>query len=149
MIFFLLWEGHNLAGTTDSPCPVTTRAGPSEAEIQFILSEVKNYLNPNIDVMRGDVLSGRDPDAGDTTSLVRNHVVHVSDSNLVTIAGDKWTTYRTLAVDAEDATVEATGLEAGPSITDGLLLEGAHREWWSPVARMGSASCSINIKGSF
>ena len=91
------------------------------------------------------------PDAGDTASLVRNHVVHVSDSNLVTIAGDKWTTYRTLAVDAEDATVEATGLEAGPSITDGLLLEGAHREWWSPAHCSGQNGISrlFNIKGSF
>ena len=57
MIFFLLCEGHNLAGNTDSPCPVTNSTGHSEAVIEFILSEVKSYLNPNIDVRRGDVLS--------------------------------------------------------------------------------------------
>ena len=91
-----------IPGTTDTPCPVTTSPGPSEADIQFILSEVKNYLTPDIDVRRGDVLSAwagirplvKDPEAGDTASLVRNHVVHVSDSKLVTIAGGKWTTYR-------------------------------------------------------
>ena len=36
-----------------------------------------------------------------------------------------------MAVDTVDATVEAAGLEAGPSNTDGLLLEGAHN--WTPT----------------
>ena len=40
-------------------------------------------------------------------------------------------TYRAMAVDTVDATVEAAGLEAGPSNTDGLLLEGAHN--WTPT----------------
>merc|ERR1712240_837611 len=60
-----------------------------------------------------------------------NHVVHVSDSNLVTIAGGKWTTYRAMASETVDAAVEASGLDAGPSMTDGLLLEGAHT--WAPT----------------
>ena len=132
-------EGHTIAGTTDTPCPVTTSPGPSENDIQFILSEVKNYLTPDIDVRRGDVLSAwagirplvKDPDAGDTASLVRNHVVHVSDSRLVTIAGGKWTTYRAMAAETVDAAVAASGLSAGPSMTDGLVLEGAHN--WTPT----------------
>ena len=130
VIFFLPWEGHTIAGTTDTPCPVTTSPGPSESDIQFILSEVKNYLTSDIDVRRGDVLSAwagirplvKDPDAGDTASLVRNHVVHVSDSNLVTIAGGKWTTYRAMAAETVDAAVTAGGLEAGGSMTDGSVV---------------------------
>jgi len=139
VIFFLPWQGLTIAGTTDTPCPVTTSPGPTEGDIQFILSEVKNYLTPDIDVRRGDVLSAwagirplvKDPNAGDTASLVRNHVVHVSDSKLVTIAGGKWTTYRAMASETVDAAVEAAGLAAGPSMTDGLLLEGAHT--WAPT----------------
>ena len=130
VIFFLPWEGHTIAGTTDTPCPVTTSPGPSESDIQFILSEVKNYLTSDIDVRRGDVLSAwagirplvKDPNAGDTASLVRNHVVHVSDSNLVTIAGGKWTTYRAMAAETVDAAVTAGGLEAGGSMTDGSVV---------------------------
>ena len=72
---------------------------------------------------RGDVLSAwagirplvKDPNAEDTQSLVRNHVVHVSDSKLVTIAGGKWTTYRAMASETVDAAIEAVGLESGPS----------------------------------
>merc|ERR1712129_122712 len=60
-----------------------------------------------------------------------NHVVHVSDSKLVTIAGGKWTTYRAMASETVDTAVEAASLGAGPSMTDGLMLEGAHN--WAPT----------------
>lgn len=64
--------------------------------------------------------------------LFRNHIVHVSDSGLVTIAGGKWTTYRSMAKDTMDAAVEKCALnQVRPSATDGLLLEGAHG--WTPT----------------
>lgn len=47
-----------------------------------------------------------DPNKPDTQSLARNHIVHVSDSNLVTIAGGKWTTYRAMAQETIDAAIE-------------------------------------------
>lgn len=64
-------------------------------------------------VRRGDVLSAwagirplvQDPNKTDTQSIARNHIVHVSDSGLVTIAGGKWTTYRSMASEAIDAAV--------------------------------------------
>ena len=62
---------------------------------------------------------------------MRNHVVHVSDSGMVTIAGGKWTTYRSMAKETLDAAVECSKLEqSNESATDGLLLEGAHG--WTP-----------------
>lgn len=47
-----------------------------------------------------------DPNKPDTQSLARNHIVHVSDSNLVTIAGGKWTTFRAMAQETIDAAIE-------------------------------------------
>ena len=38
--------------------------------------------------------------------LVRNHVVHVSDSKMITIAGGKWTTYRAMAAETVDKALE-------------------------------------------
>jgi len=35
-------------GTTDHPCGVTDNPTPSEAEIQFILKEIRNYLSPDV-----------------------------------------------------------------------------------------------------
>ncbi|CAH1286454.1 unnamed protein product [Diabrotica balteata] len=113
VIFFLPWQRHTIAGTTDLPCKVTHNPKPTEDEIMFILEEVKNYLNPDVEVRRGDVLSAwsgirplvSDPNKPDTQSLARNHIVHVSESGLVTIAGGKWTTYRSMAVETIDEAI--------------------------------------------
>nr|CAD7423145.1 unnamed protein product [Timema monikensis] len=90
VIFFLPWLRHTIAGTTDLPCEVSHNPKPTEDEIMFILEEVKNYLNPDVEVRRGDVLSAwsgirplvSDPNKENTQSLARNHIVHVSDSKL-------------------------------------------------------------------
>lgn len=129
-----------VAGTTDQPCEVTRNPAPTEDDIQFILHEIKNYLNKDVDVRRGDVLSAwcgirplvSDPNKGDTQSLARNHIVHVSDSKLVTIAGGKWTTYRAMAEHTMDAAIKACNLKAKlPCVTDRIQIEGSHG--WTPT----------------
>lgn len=105
------------------------------------MQEIKNYFNKDVEVRRGDVLSAwsgirplvSDPSKGDTQSLARNHIVHVSDSNLVTVAGGKWTTFRAMAADTIDAAVKACDLKPthSTSQTENLLLEGSHG--WSPT----------------
>lgn len=68
-----------------------------------------------------------DPNKPDTQSLARNHIIHVSPRGLITIAGGKWTTYRSMALETLDAAVEACKLKPkNPSLTDGLLLEGKY-----------------------
>ena len=37
-----------VTGTTDTLCEVTDNPQPTEKEIQFILHEIKNYLNPDV-----------------------------------------------------------------------------------------------------
>lgn len=49
----------------------------------------------------------QDPNKADTQSIARNHIVHVSDSGLVTIAGGKWTTYRSMATETLDAAIQS------------------------------------------
>lgn len=139
VIFFLPWEKMTIAGTTDSPTDVTSHPIPTEEDINFILNEVRNYLSVDVEVRRGDVLAAwsgirplvTDPNSKDTQSICRNHLVAVSDSGLVTIAGGKWTTYRAMAQDTIDAAIQEHNLPAGSSKTIGLLLQGA--EDWSPT----------------
>ncbi|XP_041980743.1 glycerol-3-phosphate dehydrogenase, mitochondrial isoform X2 [Aricia agestis] len=141
VIFFLPWLKGTIAGTTDLPCEVTHNPKPTEDEILFILTEVKNYLNPDVEVRRGDVLSAwsgirplvSDPNKPDTQSLARNHIVHVSNSGLVTVAGGKWTTYRAMAAETIDAAIESANLKPlyKECQTDGFLIEGAHG--WTPT----------------
>lgn len=141
VIFFLPWQKHTMAGTTDSPCQLTDGPQPAEEDVNFIINEIKNYLNPDVQVRRGDVLSAwsgirplvSDPNKADTQSLARNHIVHVSDSKLVTIAGGKWTTYRSMAEETVDAAVKACGLKpTSDCVTKGLFLEGGHN--WTPTS---------------
>eukprot|EP00731_Ephydatia_muelleri_P019945 Em0012g770a len=132
VIFFLPWE--------DTAAELSDHPQPKEEDVRFILKEIKNYLSPDISVRRGDVLAAwsgirplvMDPNAKDTQSIARNHVIEVSDSNLVTIAGGKWTTYRSMACDTVDRAVKVAGLKDTKGCqTNGLLLEGAQN--WYPT----------------
>ncbi|KAJ3015291.1 UNVERIFIED_CONTAM: mitochondrial glycerol-3-phosphate dehydrogenase [Siphonaria sp. JEL0065] len=139
VIFFLPWQGNTIAGTTDSPTTVEANPMPSEEDIAWILKEVENYLDPGIKVRRGDVLAAwsgirplvRDPAAKNTAALVRNHMINVSESGLLTIAGGKWTTYRAMAQETIDIAVEKFGLDhATPCVTEKTVLVGS--EGWTP-----------------
>ncbi|XP_053554289.1 glycerol-3-phosphate dehydrogenase, mitochondrial [Bombina bombina] len=139
VIFFLPWEKMTIAGTTDTPTEITQHPIPTEEDINFILTEVRNYLSTDVEVRRGDVLAAwsgirplvTNPNSTDTQSISRNHVVDVGESGLVTIAGGKWTTYRSMAEDTIDAAVKSHNLNAGPCRTVGLFLEGGKD--WSPT----------------
>ena len=144
VIFFLPWQGNTIAGTTDSPSPISPNPLPDEASIKWILDEIRHYLSPEINVRRGDVLAAwsgirplvRNPKAKNTESLVRNHLIDVSDSGLLTCAGGKWTTYRQMAEECVDAAVQTFHLQPRPvvdaprvsgteAVDDGAILDGS------------------------
>ncbi|KAJ9653858.1 mitochondrial glycerol-3-phosphate dehydrogenase [Neophaeococcomyces mojaviensis] len=131
VIFFLPWQGNTIAGTTDAPCNIVPNPVAGEDEIGWILNEIKGYLAPDINVRRGDVLAAwsgirplvKDPNARNTESLVRNHLVTVSKSGLLTCAGGKWTTYRQMAEDAVDEAIKQFKLRPKP-ITERAHISG-------------------------
>ncbi|KAJ2065477.1 mitochondrial glycerol-3-phosphate dehydrogenase [Coemansia sp. S146] len=138
VVFFLPWEGGVVAGTTDTVCNVEADPKPSETEIEWILSEIRRFLSPEVKIRRGDVLSAwsgirplvRDPKAANTKDLVRNHMIHVSEAGLVTIAGGKWTTYREMAKETVDKAAQEFGLSVPRDCqTEGVRLIGSHA--WS------------------
>ncbi|KAJ2443295.1 mitochondrial glycerol-3-phosphate dehydrogenase, partial [Coemansia sp. RSA 2337] len=138
VVFFLPWEGGVVAGTTDTVCKVEADPMPSETEIEWILSEIRRFLSPEVKIRRGDVLSAwsgirplvRDPKAANTKDLVRNHMIHVSEAGLVTIAGGKWTTYREMAKETVDKAAQEFGLSAPRDCqTENVRLIGSHA--WS------------------
>jgi len=145
VIFFLPWQGNTIAGTTDSPCGISQNPVAGEQDINWILNEVRGYLTPDINLQRSDVLAAwsgirplvRDPNAKNTESLVRNHLVTVSNSGLLTCAGGKWTTYRQMAEDAVDKAIEVFKLKPrkvisvpdisglGATFNDAAILDGS------------------------
>lgn len=133
VIFFLPWQGSTIAGTTDNPTALSANPTPSEEDIQFILNEIKDYFKGTMEVRREDVLAAwsgirplvRDPKAKNTESLVRNHLITVSDSGLITIAGGKWTTYRQMAEETVEECIKLNDLKPPHSTaTESLKLVG-------------------------
>lgn len=141
VIFFLPWQGNTIVGTTDAPTKVMANPLPKEDEIDWILSECRNYLSNDLEIRRGDVLAAwsgirplvRDPAAKNTESLVRNHMINVSPSGLLTIAGGKWTTYRQMAEETIDTSIKEFGLQpkVGHCISENIRLIGA--DYWNPL----------------
>ncbi|EAA65226.1 hypothetical protein AN1396.2 [Aspergillus nidulans FGSC A4] len=119
VIFFLPWQGNTIAGTTDAPTEITRQPQPSEKDIDWILKEIRGYLAPDINVGRSDVLAAwagirplvRDPKVKSSEALVRNHLITVSSSGLLTCAGGKWTTYRQMAEEAVDEAIKEFNLK--------------------------------------
>ena len=155
VIFFLPWsplltpcltcrQGNTIVGTTDDPTKLTYSPIPTEKDIDWILRQLSKYVDPrDIQVRRGDVLAAwsgirplvRDPHAKNTESLVRSHLTSITPSSgLVTIAGGKWTTYRQMAEDTIDATVNYFGIKADKCRTKELKLIGA--EGWRPTLHL-------------
>ncbi|KAI8253185.1 Glycerol-3-phosphate dehydrogenase [Colletotrichum sp. SAR 10_98] len=144
VIFFLPWQGNTIAGTTDEPSSISQNPLPDEKSIEWVLKEISHYLSPDIKVRRGDVLAAwsgirplvKDPKAKNTESLVRNHLVDISASGLLTCAGGKWTTYRQMAEECVDAAIAEFNLQPKPLrdpprmsgtdiIDDGAILDGS------------------------
>ncbi|KAK6051710.1 FAD dependent oxidoreductase, partial [Cooperia oncophora] len=102
VIFFLPWERMTIAGTTDKPSEVTLSPIPTDADVEFILKEIRGYLSKSVSIRRGDVMSAwsglrplvRDPNKKDTKSIARNHIIEMSDSVWLPIAGMKMETHR-------------------------------------------------------
>lgn len=88
----------------------------------------------DVKVRRSDVLAAwsgirplvRDPHAKNTESLVRNHVIHVSENKLLTIAGGKWTTYRAMAEETVDRAIQEYDLKpSNKCATEHTLMIGS------------------------
>lgn len=48
VIFFLPWQGNTIAGTTDAPTTISQNPVAGEQEVDWILSEIRHYLSPDI-----------------------------------------------------------------------------------------------------
>ncbi|MCA9270353.1 MAG: FAD-dependent oxidoreductase, partial [Planctomycetales bacterium] len=132
LLFAIGWHNAVLAGTTDTPIDAASLEPQAlDEEVDFVLATLADYLGDAPG--RSDVKSvfagvrplARRGGAKNTAALSRDHTIEVSNSNLVTIAGGKWTTYRRMAEDCVNRAAEVAGLEARPCRTVDLPIHGA------------------------
>lgn len=135
VLFAVPWHNKVIIGTTDTPV-----AEPSfepralDAEIEFIFRNINRYLSSGI--TRSDVkavFAGlrplvKVPGQKSTALMPRDHTIIVSKSNLVTITGGKWTTYRKMAKEAVDNALFVGKLQRKPCVTESLHIHGWCKE---------------------
>ncbi|RDI95428.1 FAD-dependent oxidoreductase [Meiothermus sp. QL-1] len=139
VLFVLPWLGGTLVGTTDQPAPLDDHPPVQEAEVAYVLRQVRPYLGEIPQTAVRSAWSGLRPlvarGATQTARLVRDHLIEESASGLLTLTGGKWTTYRKMAQDLVDYAIGRFGLPAGPSLSaktpllggQGFTPEGAGR----------------------
>jgi glycerol-3-phosphate dehydrogenase len=131
VLFAVPWHGRVVVGTTDTPVEkASLEPRALNEEIDFIFTQVSRYLTR--DPGPADVLSvfaGLRPlikaEAGSTAALSRDHLISISDSGLITIAGGKWTTYRRMAEDVIDHAEMVGALDHRLCVTQNLAIHGA------------------------
>jgi glycerol-3-phosphate dehydrogenase len=117
VLFAVPWHDKIIVGTTDTP---VKHASPEpvaqEEEIDFVLHHIQKYLtkDPGRSEIKS-VFAGLRPlvkgISKSTAALSRDHHIMVSDSELITIAGGKWTTYRKMAEDVLEIAIHKAGLK--------------------------------------
>lgn len=137
VLFGVPWHDKVLLGTTDTPLNAhQIEPRPLEEEIEFILKTANDYLENA--PTRKDVLSvfaglrplaaPKNENDGSTKEISRDHKLIKSSSNLISITGGKWTTYRKMAEETVDMAIEAGALQIKSCITTKLPIHGSTEE---------------------
>lgn len=131
VLFAVPWHNKVIIGTTDTAIQEPLfEPTPLAEEIEFIFRNVNRYLTSGI--TRNDikaVYTGlrplvKAPGQKSTALMPRDHTIIVAKSNLVTITGGKWTTYRKMAKDAVDNALFVAKLERKQCVTETLHIHG-------------------------
>jgi glycerol-3-phosphate dehydrogenase len=132
VLFVIPWRDKILVGTTDTPVEnAEIEPQAFEAEIEFILETVKDYLTqPPEKKDITSIFAGIRPlvkasNIKKTSSLSRDHTIEIDESNLLTITGGKWTTYRKMAEDVVNCAIKLGNLLEKTCITETLKIHGA------------------------
>jgi len=130
VLFAVPWHHKLVVGTTDTPMEqVSVEPKALDDEIEFVLHHIQHYLSekPTREDIRS-VFCGLRPlvkgNTKTTSGLSRDHHITVSDSELISITGGKWTTYRRMAEDVVDVALQKMQIPFVKSETGSLHIHG-------------------------
>jgi glycerol-3-phosphate dehydrogenase len=140
VVFAIPFEGQLLLGTTDTDYrDIEKEPILEEQEVDFLLDTLTRYLAKRPDKSQVKAgFGGLRPllaasESASTKKLVRDHEVeHDETSNLVSLLGGKWTTYRYMAQDTIDKACELLGAERECKTANHVLVGGedyAFEDW--------------------
>jgi glycerol-3-phosphate dehydrogenase len=139
VLFAVPWHNKVIVGTTDTsiethPAETHNYASLQEPvafkeEIEFVMQHIHRYLkkDPSYADIRS-IFAGLRPLVKSsnkiTSSISRDHHISVSDAELITITGGKWTTYRRMAEDVMEIAAHKAGFHDSECITKNLHIHG-------------------------
>lgn len=153
VLFAVPWHNKVVLGTTDTPIEEASLEPQAlEREIEFILETAAGYFTQK--PTRSDVLSVfaglrplAAPQKGEqkTKEISRSHKIIVSPSNLFTILGGKWTTYRKMGEDLVDRIEKELGWKHKETATTTMPIHGSVDgvNWSDPLYFYGSDAAKI------
>jgi len=161
VLFAVPWHNKIIVGTTDTPVsfPVETRHALSlqmaepvalKEEIDFVMQHIHRYLkkDPSYNDVRS-VFAGLRPlvksNSRITSAISRDHHIAVSDSELISITGGKWTTYRKMAEDVMEIAVHKAGISEKECVTKNLHIHGykESNDYTKPLYYYGTDEAAI------
>ena len=117
VLFIRTWGNHWLIGTTDTAWNnELDHPAATSTDIEYLLRNVNRVLNVKLTEADIDgVYAGLRPlikgEVGATSDLSREHAVQTPVPGFTTIAGGKYTTYRVMAEDAVNESIEQLNLQ--------------------------------------
>src|SRR5688572_26647804 len=130
VLFAVPWHNKIIVGTTDTPVSSASEEPVAlKEEIDFVMQHIHRYLkkDPSYDEVRS-VFAGLRPlvksNSKITAAISRDHHISVSDSELISITGGKWTTYRKMAEDVMEIAVYKAGIDEKECKTRNLHIHG-------------------------
>ncbi len=145
MLFAIPWRGRLLVGTTDEEIDSAEDLHLTAADTGYLLRHLNRYFAEPVAPSRVvSGMAGARPllsagDARSTKSLARDHEVEQDRrSDLVSILGGKWTTYRAMAEDTINIVQGLLDKSGAPCVTRDHALagsEGYTRDFWQTIQR--------------
>jgi glycerol-3-phosphate dehydrogenase len=130
VLFAVPWHNKIIIGTTDTPVPSASEEPVAlKEEIDFVMQHIHRYLkkDPSYNDIRS-VFAGLRPlvksNSKITSAISRDHHISVSDSELISITGGKWTTYRKMAEDVMEIAIHKAGMSEKECVTKNLHIHG-------------------------
>lgn len=130
VLFVLPWLDYCLIGTTDIKVGFSTNSNVSEEEIDYLLTHINSYFNKTI--CKKDILSSWSglrtliKDNNSSKDIVREHIIEISKSNLVSICGGKWTTSRKIAQECTTKALKDILNTSRPCLTKDIKINGSY-----------------------
>jgi len=170
VLFAVPWHNKIIVGTTDTPVSFSNSAVETthalsalslrkthmnepvalKEEIEFVMQHIHRYLkkDPSFEDVRS-IFAGLRPlvksSSKITSAISRDHHISISDSELISITGGKWTTYRKMAEDVMEIAVHKAGISEKECVTKNLHIHGyrENNNYKAPLYYYGTDEDSV------